>query len=73
MSGMNDMVSQLQSQSIVWLVLNPTEERDKIKCSDVYHEWIEQHMHGERGRIGYLKMWGHENVLLLPYNLLFLV
>ena len=37
------------------------EERDKIKCREVYYEWIEQYVHGERGRIGYLKMWGHEN------------
>ena len=30
-------------------------------------------MHGEGGRIGYSKMWGYKNELLLPYNPWFLV
>ena len=30
-------------------------------------------MHGERGKIGYLKMWGYKNELLLPHNPWFLL
>ena len=39
MSGMtwypNKKRSNIQKKSIVWIVSNPTEERDKMKCSEL--------------------------------------